>query len=62
MPQVAPFDPDEEALRTVVVGIGLRITKVLDFDIPKAVMRLAGLMRLSWNDPRLTWDPKQVRH
>ena len=56
-PMVAPFDPAAETAPTVAVALGLRITKVMGFDIPQAVMRLAGTLRLAWNDPRLSWDP-----
>lgn len=39
------------------VRMGLNIFKIKEIDIATSRMQLNAWIRLTWNDPRLAWDP-----
>ena len=41
----------------VEVTVGLNVYKISDIQIDKQIMEINAWLRLSWIDPRLTWNP-----
>nr|XP_034302806.1 neuronal acetylcholine receptor subunit alpha-3-like [Crassostrea gigas] len=42
---------------TTYVGIELNLLSVNEMDVKKQIMSSSGWLTVSWEDPRLTWDP-----
>lgn len=51
--------PWQETGNPVHVGFNLVFHKILGVDLYSGTMSLAVWYQVSWNDPRLVWDPEQ---